>query len=624
MDLAPLAPLAAPELVAQSVAHALGLRIELDRKPHGAIFSFLAARQVLLVLDNCEHLADACADLVSRLLQSCPAVTVLATGREPLGVEGEMLWRLGPLEEADAVRLFLDRARAQRAELDAGDDVIRQLCLALDCLPLALELAAARVSLLAPAEILPRLHNRFELLRRVGGRGGAPRQQTLRATIDWSYELLEPTERQLFRRLAVFAGPFDLATVAAFGSPDSLDVLGRLVDKSLVLAQIDERGTRYRLPDTLREYAWQQLHQAGEVEIARQRHLEHFLGRAETLFNPNDSLDGPTRELDAELDNLRGAFEWCLETDPYAGLRLVGLTRDVWWRRSFAEGRRWSRVFLNRCPDPSLARAQALCTAASVEVLGDPAEARRLLTEARELAARFDTATLASVDYLLGFAAFSDEHADQAIYHFERALSEITGVDIQRRSLPLHIGWGWALLTDRHRREEGRRRLERAYEHAQQLGDRHSAGAADFGLGLYWRWTGHPLLALDHFRRVLVPLRGLQVIPTIAATLLHIARLLAPSEPVKAARLSGAGLAMAERAGVHIAERLTASMDQIRVELVQRLGNEHADRAWTSGQSLTVDEIVTLALETTPCSSSIPSSNPMQAVVGSAGLMNDS
>jgi predicted ATPase len=233
-------------------------------------------------------------------------VTVLATSREPLGVEGETVWRLGPLDEVAAECLFVDRARAHGTELEHGHySTVREVCRALDGLPLGIELAAARATVLAPAEILTRLEDRFALLGRVGGRGGAPRQKTLRATIDWSYELLEPAEKELFRRLAVFAGPFDLAAVMALGVPNALTTLTRLVDKSLVVAHVGEPVSRYRLLDTLREYAWERLRDAGEVELARRRHLDHFLARAENLFSPNESLDGPTRELDTQLDNLR-------------------------------------------------------------------------------------------------------------------------------------------------------------------------------------------------------------------------------------------------------------------------------------------------------------------------------
>jgi non-specific serine/threonine protein kinase len=595
--LADLAPLASPELVVQAVARALGLRTELDREPQSAILSFLTARQLLLVLDNCEHLVEACAELVTALFQSCPRVSVLATSREPLGVDGEMLSRLGPLDDGAGIDLFIDRARAQRAEFDPGDrTVIRQLCLALDCLPLAIELAAARVTLLGPAEMLPRLTNRFAFLQRVGGRGGPPRQQTLRAAIDWSYGLLEPAEQLLFRRLAVFAGQFDLAGATAIAGSDALDVLGRLVDKSLVVAQTSDRGTRYRLLDTLRQYAWERLDEAGEVELARRGHLQYFLERAESLYSPSDSVDGPTRELDGDLDNLRAAFEWCLQADQHAGLRLIGMTRDVWWRRSLAEGRRWARAFLERCPeaevDKTLARAQALETAALMDVLSNPAEAQRLLKQARRLAARLDEATLAAVDYNLGFAAFVGENAGQAVRHLERALSLRERLDDQRGSVNVQVILAWALLPDHRRRDEARARLERALQRARELDDRYAAACADYGLGLYWRWSGHPRRALEHFRAALESAREVEIIPMLAGTLLHVARLLAPGEPVRAARLAGAGLAAAKRGGVSLAPRLINSIEHLQAELEQRLGGEQARRASTDGERMTTDEAI--------------------------------
>jgi non-specific serine/threonine protein kinase len=513
-------------------------------------------------------------------------------------VDGEMLSRLGPLDEQSGVDLLDDRARGQDANFDPGDEaVLRQLCQGLDCLPLAIELAAARTNMLTPSEILERLTDRFALLARATARSGEARHQTLRATVDWSYELLEPSESQLFRRLGVFSGPFNLAGATAMGGPDTLDVLGRLVNKSLVVARTTDRGTRYRLLDTLRYYACERLQEAGEVELARSRHLRYFLRRAESLFTPSDSVDGPSRELDGELDDLRGAFEWCLEAEPQAGLRLIGVTRDVWWRRSFAEGRRWARAFLERCPEPTLARAQALDTAALVEVLSDPAEARRLLRQARRLAARLDQPTLAAVDYRLGFAAFIAEDVGQAIRHLERALSVIEHLGDQHGSVNVQVILAWALLPDHGRREEARGRLERALQKARELGDRYAAGSAEYGLGLYWRWSGHPQRALVHFRCVLETAHELDTIPMLAGTLLHVARLLASGEPVRAARVAGAGLAAAKRGGVHLAPRLLRSVEHLRAELGQRLGDNQASRAWADGERLTMDEAVALTRE---------------------------
>jgi non-specific serine/threonine protein kinase len=501
------------------------------------------------------------------------------------------------LEERDAIHLFLDRARAQRDDVDGDDPAVLQVCRALDHLPLAIELAAARTSLLRPDEILPRLEDRFALLTRKDRATALPRQRTLRATVDWSYELLEPAEQQLFRRLAVFAGPFDLGAALALGKADALDVLARLVDKSLVVVTATPPGTRYRLLDTLRRYAWERLYAAGEVELARQLHLSHFLSRAESLFTPTDSVDGRTRELDEYLDDLRNAFEWCLKADnPTAGLRMIAATRDVWWRRSLAEGRRWAQQFLERCPEPSLARAQALQAAGLLEGLGNPQKARTLLLQARELSVSLDRATSAMVDYCLGFAAFIEEDAAAAIDYLEPAVDAIQALGDRNGAAIVSAMLGWVLLTEESRRAEARSRLERAHQVASELGDRYTAAAADYGLGLYWRWTGQPRRALDSFRHALEPLRGLEGTPILSGAMLHIARLLAASEPAIAARLAGAGLAVAERMGVHFAPRLLNSIEHLRADLEQRLGGEYARRAWADGQRLTAGEAIELAL----------------------------
>jgi tetratricopeptide (TPR) repeat protein len=197
---------------------------------------------------------------------------------------------------------------------------------------------------------------------------------------------------------------------------------------------------------------------------------------------------------------------------------------------------------------------------------------------------------MAAVDYLLGFAAFEEEAPDEAIVHFEEALAAIEHLALRPAGLQIQVGLGWALLTDDNRREEGRIRLEHAYAHAREVGDRHSVWGADYGLGLYWRWTGHPRRALDHFRRALEPLRGIESIPTLAATLLHIARLLAAEEPVRATYLAGAGLAVADRAGVDLPGRLVRSIAHLRGELEQRLGREQAHRILAEGESLSLDE----------------------------------
>ena len=588
------------DLVAPAVATALGIRVELDSGPEATLIGYLARRQLLLVVDNCEHVLERCADLLWTLRQRCSRVRVLATSREPLGIEGEAVWRLGPLEDEHAAQLFVERARAQHATVLIEDaTAVLQLCRRLDGLPLAIELAAARVGVLTPSEMLGHLEDRFALLRRTS-RGTATRHQTLRATVDWSYELLDAAEQQLFRRLAVFAGGLDLAAATAMGGAGTLDVLGRLIDKSLVLAEPARHRTRYRLLETLRQYAWERLQEANDIDFARARHLAHFLDRAEALYVPTQGLGGPVRALDVELDNLRAAFDWCELTDHLAGLRLVSATGYIWWRRSSAEGRRWADLFLERCPEPSRARAGALHAAGMLELFSDPARARCREEEAYRLAEQLgDQATAAIARAGAGYAGVLLENSIEAIPELEHSLALVERVGDPRGVAWVLIILSAALLTDHARREEGRRNVERALSMAVAPGEGGDQAMPSFGhflLGLYWRWSGAPARALDHFRRALELLGELELVPNLSSVLLQVARLLASSEPVRAARLAGAGLAFAERAGVRFPPRNRRSADQLQAELRRRLGPARAQRAWADGGQLSTTEAVALAL----------------------------
>jgi predicted ATPase/transcriptional regulator with XRE-family HTH domain len=588
------------DLVAPAVATALGIRVELDSGPDSTLIGYLAQRQLLLVVDNCEHVVERCADLLWTLRQRCPRVRVLATSREPLGIEGEVVWRLRPLEDDDAAQLFVERARAQHGTVRIEDGAaVLQLCRRLDGLPLAIELAAARVGVLTPSEMLAHLEDRFTLLRRTT-RGAATRHQTLRATVDWSYELLDAAEQQLFRRLAVFASGLDLVAANAMGGQTTLDVLGRLIDKSLVLAEPGPHSTRYRLPETLRQYAWERLQEAGDVDFASARHLTHFLDRAEALYTPTQGLGGPVRALDVELDNLRSAFDWCELTDPAAGLRLVSATGYIWWRRSSAEGRRWADLFLQRCPEPTRARAGALHAAGMLELFSDPARALRREEEAYRIAEQLeDKATAAVARAGAGYAAVLQENSIEAIPQLEHSLALVESVGDPRGIAWVLIILSAALITDHARREEGRQNVERALSMAVAPAKDSDQAMPSFGhflLGLYWRWSGAPARALEHFRRALELQGELELVPNLSSVLLQVARLLASSEPVRSARLAGAGLAFAERAGIRFPPRYRRAADQLQEELRRRLGARRAQRARAEGGQLSTSEAVVVAL----------------------------
>ncbi len=342
-----------------------------------------AAAPVLIVLDNCEHLAAAVADLAERLLAGCPALTILATSREPLGVEGECSWPVPPLSWPDAVRLFEQRAQLVRPSFRVSDDnadTVRQICRRLDGLPLAIELAAARMRILSATQLAERLDDLFAVL--TGGARSAPRRhQALRATLDWSYELLTADERAVFRRLAIFSGGFTLAAaeqVAAgdgIAARDILDLLTRLADKSLLRVDQGSHGAHYQLLTTIRDYAKERLTEAGEAEPLRRAHLRYFIALAEEigpLVDGGSPEQGPKGrhgleelldQLDLSRPDIRVALDFAQESgDTVAALRIAGqLGRYAYLRGHYREVRDWMDQAVVAGEDgPAELRAKAL------------------------------------------------------------------------------------------------------------------------------------------------------------------------------------------------------------------------------------------------------------------------
>ncbi|MEU8530441.1 BTAD domain-containing putative transcriptional regulator [Streptomyces sp. NPDC048629] len=355
--LAELAPLDDPDAVPGAVLSALRLREinlitregqPLQDNPTAALVEHLARRPLLLVLDNCEHVVDAAAALAETLLTHCPDLRILATSREPLGVPGEAVRPVEPLPPAPAHRLFAERARAVRPDFDPDEDpaATDEICRRLDGLPLAIELAAARLRLLSPRQIANRLDDRFRLLSS-GSRTVLPRQQTLRAVVDWSWDLLDDAERTLLRQVSVFAGGWDLAAAEAL-TPDAAGPLGALVDKSLVVAApADGDGMRYRLLETVHEYATERAAETPAVLAAAEAaHTTHFTALAETAeprLRSGDQLPWIDR-IETDLDNIRAALHRTVLTDrdEPAALRLVFAMGWFWWLRNYRpEGVAW-------------------------------------------------------------------------------------------------------------------------------------------------------------------------------------------------------------------------------------------------------------------------------------------
>lgn len=318
-----LAPIAEPDILMIAVARALGLPDQPSRSTKETLLAFIGDREMLVVLDNCEHLLDATAAAVEALLGGCAGLRLLITSREPIGVAGEATWRVPSLSLNDeAIELFVDRARLVRPDFVVGADsvAVSEICRRLDGMPLAIELAAARVRALSVEEIRDSLHDRFRLLTGTT-RTAVRRQQTLRASVDWSHALLTQAEQVLFRRLAVFVGGFDLAAARAVaGGSDIeryqvLDQVTLLADKSLVVVESSSDATRYRLLETVRQYALEKLGESGEGEDVRARHRDHYLAIAGVLDDPARASDGRYIALaEAEIDNLRAAFSWSLDS----------------------------------------------------------------------------------------------------------------------------------------------------------------------------------------------------------------------------------------------------------------------------------------------------------------------
>ncbi|MBV8179943.1 MAG: LuxR family transcriptional regulator, partial [Mycobacterium sp.] len=466
------------------------------------LLRFVRDRQMLVVLDNCEHLLDACAELVAAVLGAAPGLTVLATSREPIGVAGEVSWRVPSLSLADeAIELFIDRARRARPDFRITNDnttTVTEICRRLDGMPLAIELAAARVRALSLAEILDGLHDRFRLLTG-GARTAVQRQQTLRASVDWSHALLTEPERVLFRRLAVFLGGFDLdAAQAVAGGADMqrfrvLDQLTLLVDKSLVVADNSGGRTRYRLPETVRQYALEKLGESGEADIVRARHRDHYTSMAAVLDAPAGSeYEQRIEQAETEIDNLRAAFGWSREhSDIAPALTLASSLQPLWQARGrLREGLAWFDAALSDidAQHPGVApavRARALADRATLAVFMGAADgvdqAQQALAVARDVD---DPALLVRTLTACGVNASQTHNAEMARACFAEAIGLARALDDRWRLCQiLHLQANAAIVAGdpiaaRAPAEEGRDLAEAIGDRFVSRGCRHWRGSA--------------------------------------------------------------------------------------------------------------------------------------------------
>ncbi|MEA2645799.1 MAG: hypothetical protein QOE92_882 [Chloroflexota bacterium] len=504
-----------PSMVASVVAETVGVHQRaMAGRPAGggdlveATIDHVGEGRVLVILDNCEHLVAACAELAETLLRRCPALAIMATSRELLAAAGEVTWRVPSLAvpdprrlpemEAlagfDAVRLLVDRARLHQRGFSLTEQnraAVAQVCHRVDGIPLALELAAARIKVLPIEQIAERLDNAFALL--TGGvRTALSRQQTLRAAVDWSHQLLDEGERALLRRLSVFAGSFSLdaaeACTAGEGVDDVVTLLGRLVDKSLVQHEPGQAWAPYRLLQTIRDYAGERLTESGETAELRDRHLAHYAGQAEEaapeLRGPNAAswLD----RLESEHDNLRAALSWAVARKDPAGLGLAADLGGLWLIRGhLAEGRQWLEEAIAAAGgDEPGAGARALMSAGRLAMeQGDYPAARELHQQALEIAKRDGgrEAVAMSLRYLAQVAFLTGDYPGSRGL-FEMALQEARAIQLDWLVGVSLIDMTMTAVAQGEYAEALGRATE-GLDIATRLGDRRNMALAQFAIG---------------------------------------------------------------------------------------------------------------------------------------------
>jgi non-specific serine/threonine protein kinase len=521
-----LAPLADATLLPQAIAKALNVVEQPGRALLDVILDFLHAKHLLLVLDNCEHLASACAEFAHDALCDAPQVTILATSREPLAVMGEMLYPVTPLAlpptaqvtdiaHFDSIRLFVERARdvlPNFAMTSANAQPVADICRRLDGIPLAIELASARVNALTVEQIAARLDGRFTLL--TSARHGVPsHHRTLRAALDWSYDSLSAQEQTLLQRLSVFAGGFSLEAVEAVCSEQStvnsersteycppftvhcslFDLLSSLVNKSLVVAETLKPGdARYRMLETIRQYAGDKLRESGEGEVIRNRHLDYFLKfaqDAEARLHSAQQYEWLER-LDVDHDNLRAALGWSLgEGRVEKGLRLAIALLWYWDMRNYwGEGLEHTQRLLNQpeAAPKTLPRANALFVAARmISPIGDEDKSCRPYLEAAIAIAREQgndgKRLLALCLGFLGYNVFGDDPAAGEPMVGEGLVTARTLGD--EWILGLLLGWRGALFTIKQDYAAAQRALGESLSRFESVGDRHWAAIASNIIG---------------------------------------------------------------------------------------------------------------------------------------------
>ena len=583
----PLAPLRDPALVLETAAQVVGSK--------NGLAEHISDKAMLCLFDNFEQVVEAGAGL-AELLSACPNLAVLVTSRERLRVSGEQTYPVPPLAEQDGVALFAARARAVDPSFTPSE-AVGELCIRLDSLPLALELAAARTALFSPNQLLERLSQRLDLLK--GERDADPRQQTLRATIEWSYDLLSEAEQTLFERLSVFAGgcTYEAAEQIAGANPDTLQ---SLLDKSLLRKREAKLGTRYWMLETIREYAAERLDVSGEAEELRHRYAEWFLSLAEEA-EPHLTTDAEWLDrLEVEVDNVRSALDFAASGKTQRVLRATAALHDFWFTRGYvSEG--WTRLenALTADPEPTAARCHALIAASSAGVISDNDVASR---------AHVDEALVISSalgdDHLHALARYEDACLLSGEAKWSAALDVLEDVVPALRSFG---DWDKAIRANRTRawmcEELGNKArywalVEENLEHARAHGHRRiearSLGALADRASREGRFgDAHALLSQSC--RIDLELGNL---PFLSVDLVRFAYLSAQmGRPGVAAQLLSRATALRDELGYSLESWMTLETEEAFAEVRALLDDAAFDEAWGAGRVLTLDEAVALALD---------------------------
>jgi predicted ATPase/DNA-binding CsgD family transcriptional regulator len=625
-----LAPLADPSLVPQAVASTLGVREQPGRSPTETLSDYLASKKVLLVLDNCEHLIEACAELAESLLRSCPELWVLATSREALGVAGEVAWpvpslalpdlrrtpNIEGLSRYESARLFVERTEAVKPTFSLTEQnapSVVKICYRLDGIPLAIELAAARTKVLSVEQISERLDDCFRILA-AGSRTTIPRQRTLHATMDWSHELLSEQERALFRRLSVFAGGFSLeATESVCAGEDLehygvLELLSHLVDKSLIMVAEQDGEARYRLLETVRQYGREKLDESGEEAELGRRHAGYFVGLAEKAER---ELSGPDQArwltlMETEHDNLRAALSWSFgeRGDVGFGVRLAAALWLFWFSRGYvSEGRRWLESAISRSGRAApYARANVLNGAGWLATFQDDYGTAKILIEEglalyRELG---DKEGIASSIAYLGFVAVLGQRDDVPVAMLLEEASRLKPELKDRRTVAYLLVLEGLVALGRGDLEQAVALNEEGLALYREVSDALGVLACLWNIGLVKLAQGDYERSTTLLRESLRLAWDLDHKLYIQYSIIGLAGVAASRvRPVRAAQLWGAAEGMSETYGTQFppAGRSLIDHEGRMAEARSHLEEAAFHAAWAEGKAMSLEQVVEYALD---------------------------